>query len=179
MPRGSIEVITGCMFSGKSEELCRRLRRARVAKMPVMSVRHSSDLRYDPTAISSHAGQKFPALIASTTQEVWALGVQCQVLGLDEGQFFSDALVDVCEDLANAGVQVIVAGLEMTSEGKPFGPMPGLMVVADKVDKLTAICMSCGEPATRTFHKAGKSEQVEVGADAYEARCRPCWLRDR
>lgn len=179
MSRGSIEVITGCMFSGKSEELSRRLRRAVIAKKRVLSIKHSSDNRYDSTAICSHVGTRFPGVVASTTQEVREQGLEFDVVGIDEGQFFAPALIQVCEDLANTGVQVIVAGLDQTSEGHPFGPIPGLMVVADHVSKLTAICIGCGEPATRTFHKAGKADVVEVGADAYEARCRHCWQKGR
>jgi len=184
MSRGRIEVITGCMFSGKSSELVRRLRRAQIARRGVVVVKHASDDRYDARAICSHNGSKLEAVPAQTVQDIEravraTLG--CEVVGIDEAQFYGDELVILCEELANNGdgVRVIVAGLEQDSDAKPFGPIPALMVVAEEVTKLSAVCVVCGEPATRSYHKAGKAEQVEVGAAQYEARCRHCWLDGR
>jgi thymidine kinase len=179
MSRGRIEVITGCMFSGKSEELNRRLRRARIARKGVFAVKHASDDRYDESAICSHNGAKFEANPLATVADIRERSRGAEVVGIDEGQFFHPGLVELCEELANNGVRVIVAGLDQDSDAKPFGPIPELMVIAEDVTKLTAVCVVCGEPATRSYHKAGKAEQVEVGADAYEARCRACWNEGR
>jgi thymidine kinase len=163
------------MFSGKSEELSRRLRRAKIARKRVLSVKHSSDDRYDSKAICSHSGGRLEAVPLGTPDEILTAAVGYSVIGIDEAQFFPPGLVGVCEYLANQGKRVLVAGLDQDSDAKPFGPIPHLMVIAESVTKLTAICMVCGESASRSYHKAGKTEQVEVGASAYEARCRACW----
>jgi len=175
MPKGRIEVITGGMFSGKSEELVRRLKRAEIARRPVVAFKHASDNRYDDAKIGSHSGVKFDATPVTTLSELVDLAQGAEVVGIDEVQFFPPEIVDVCEELANRGVRVISAGLDQDSKGKPFGPIPHLMAIAEDVTKLHAVCMVCGEPACRSQHKAGKTKQVEVGANAYEARCRKCW----
>jgi len=172
---GRIEVITGCMFSGKSEELVRRLRRAQIARKRVLAIKHSSDDRYDVTDIGCHTGDKFKAVTAADVPELAALIQDVDVVGIDEGQFFHPGLVELCEELANNGVRVIVAGLDQDSNAEPFGPIPALMVIAEDVTKLTAVCVQCGAPATRSYHKGRKTDQVEVGANQYEARCRHCW----
>ena len=175
MPRGRIEVITGGMFGGKTGELVRRLRNATYAKKVVMAFKHASDDRYDDVKIGSHDGMKFDAIPKNTAAEILEAVADADVVGIDEGQFFHPGLVEACEAMANAGKRVIVAGLDLDSMAIPFGPMPHLMAIAEVVIKLHAVCMVCGEPACRTQHKAGKTEQVEVGADAYEARCRKHW----
>jgi thymidine kinase len=175
MPKGRIEVITGPMFSGKSEELVRRLRRAKIARKSVRAFKHASDDRYDAVKIGCHNGVTFDATPLSTVDELREATRGLEVVGIDEGQFFQPGLVELCEELANNGVRVIIAGLDQDSDANPFGPIPELMVLAEEVIKLTAVCVVCGEPATRSYHKAGKAQQVEVGAVAYEARCRACW----
>ncbi len=176
MPHGRIEVITGCMFSGKSEELVRRLRRAVIAKKSVRAFKHASDDRYDPTDIGCHTSVTFEARPVPSTLELIAAWSGADVVGIDEAQFFGESLGPLCEALANNGVVVIVAGLDLDSDGNPFGVIPYLMAIAETVTKLHAICMVCGEDASRSYHKGGKTEVVEVGADAYEARCRGCCL---
>jgi len=175
MPHGRIEVITGCMFSGKSEELVRRLRRAKIGKKSVRAFKHASDDRYDTVKIGCHTGATFDATPAGSVAELRERVRGLEVVGIDEGQFFHPGLVELCEDLANIGVRVIVAGLDQDSDAKPFGPIPHLMVIAEEVTKLSAVCIQCGEPASRSYHLTGKASQVEVGASQYEARCRGCW----
>jgi len=178
MSNGRIEVIAGGMFGGKSTELVRRLICAQIARKKVVAFKHAADDRYDAVQIGCHNGLRFQATPVSTSAEIMALvkaDPEIRVVGIDEGQFFDDDLPEVCENMANAGIRVIVAALDNDSKGKPFGPIPYLMALAEDVDKLKAVCMVCGEPACRSQHKAGKAAQVEVGADAYEARCRSCW----
>ncbi len=178
MDTGRVEVITGCMFSGKSEELVRRLKRAVIGRKDVAAFKHAADTRYDATNIGCHAGQTFPANPVKTADAIKTslLNRNVDVVGIDEAQFFGYAIGLLCEELANVGMLVIVAGLDMDSDGIPFGPMPALMAVADSITKLSAVCLICGEAATRTYHKTGKDSQVEVGANQYEARCRAHWL---
>ena len=175
MSRGRIEVITGGMYSGKSEELVRRLRRAEIAHKRVRAIKHASDDRYHQTSIGSHTGVLFEAVPLSSVAEMGFVVKGIQVLGIDEAQFFDPGLVDFCDEMANLGLRVIVAGLDQDSSGKPFGPIPHLMAIAEEVTKLHAVCVICGEEASRSYHKGGKTEQVEVGASQYEARCRTCW----
>lgn len=173
---GRIEVITGSMYCGKSEELVRRLRRATIARKRVVAIKHSSDDRYHQTHIGCHTGATFEATPLKTTEEIALyLDREVDVVGIDEGQFFEPGLLDLCEILATRGVRVIVAGLDQDSRGKPFGPIPSLMAVAEEVTKLHAVCVVCGEEASRSYHKGDKKHQVEVGASQYEARCRKCW----
>jgi thymidine kinase len=176
---GRIEVITGPMFSGKSTELLRRLRLAQIARKKTAAFKHSSDVRFSEDEISTHAEQRGWALAVSTPQEIlesW-LGRGAAVIGIDEAQFFDDDLTEVVERLADRGKRVIVAGLNQDSFGRPFGPMPALLASADDILVVRAVCMVCGEDATKSYRKPGAAQtQVLVGADqAYEARCRGCW----
>jgi thymidine kinase len=174
---GWIEVIVGSMFSGKSEELIRRLRRAQIAKRRVQVFKPAIDDRYSETHITSHSEMKLPSLAVSTSADILA-GVldDTEVVGIDEGQFFDAELPAVCTTLANRGKRVIVAGLDQDYLGRPFQPMPHLLAIAEYITKTLAICMVCGEPANHTQRLIKSKELVLVGAtDAYEARCRKCF----
>ncbi len=177
---GSIEVITGSMFSGKTDELIRRLRRATIARQNVQVFKPKVDDRYDKGKVTSHAGSEFEATPVARAEDIPEM-VQADttVVAVDEAQFFSDSIVPVVQALADQGIRVLVAGLDSDFRGEPFGPMPVLMAVAERVDKLQAICMECGEPASRTQRlidgKPAKFDDpvIVVGAsDIYEARCR-------
>jgi len=176
---GRIEVITGPMFSGKSTELLRRLRLAQIARKRTAAFKHSSDGRFSEDEIATHAEQRGWAMSVSTAREIaesWH-GKGAAVVGIDEAQFFGPELVDVVEELAAKGKRVIAAGLNQDSFGRPFGAMPELLARADEVVLVRAVCMVCGEDATKSFRKPGAElSQVLVGADQeYEARCRACW----
>jgi thymidine kinase len=177
MPKetGWIEVIAGCMFSGKTEELIRRLRRAQIAKQNVKIFKPKIDIRYSNTSIVSHSEQSLPSLLVSDAKEILSLSSDAQVIGIDEAQFFSQELVSICNQLANDGKRVIVAGLDQDYQGIPFEPMPHLLAVAEYITKTLAICVVCGNPADKTQRKTTSVERVVVGAaDIYEARCRKC-----
>lgn len=177
---GSIEVICGSMFSGKTEEMIRRLRRAVIAKQKVQVFKPVIDTRYDESRVTSHAGVDFEAVPIKRSSDIKKIAnSDTTVVGIDEAQFFDEGIVHVISDLANDGMRVIVTGLDMDFRGEPFGCIPVLMAKADKVDKLQAICMVCGEPAGRTQRLVdGKPAYYEdpiviVGAsEMYEARCR-------
>ncbi|MFN2198059.1 MAG: thymidine kinase [Anaerolineales bacterium] len=177
---GSIEVITGSMFCGKTEELIRRLRRAKIAKQNVQVFKPAIDNRYAVEKVKSHSGSEFDAKpVAEVAQIREKLDARTTVVGLDEAQFFPMEIVDLIQDLADHGIRVIVAGLDTDFRGEPFGPMPDLMAKAENVDKLHAICMVCGELASRTQRLVnGKPAHFDdpiviVGAsEMYEARCR-------
>lgn len=177
---GSIEVIAGGMFSGKSEELVRRLRRAAIARQKVQVFKPVIDNRYSVEKVTSHAGTAFDALPIQRAAEILThLEPDTTVVGIDEAQFFDDAIVDICDQLAGRGLRVIVAGLDTDFRAEPFGCMPTLMAKAERVDKLQAICMVCGEPACRTQRLVNGAPAhyhdpvVIVGAsEMYEARCR-------
>ncbi|HTP80832.1 MAG TPA: thymidine kinase [Bacteroidota bacterium] len=172
---GWIEVVCGCMFSGKTEELIRRLRRAQIARQTVAIFKPRIDTRYSAEHIVSHSEQSLVSTVVDDADEILKLSSEAQVVGVDEGQFFKPNLVDVCEKLANAGKRVIVAGLDQDYRGKPFEPMPQLLAVAEYITKTLAICVVCGNPADRTQRKTASTERVVVGAkDLYEARCRRC-----
>jgi thymidine kinase len=172
---GWIEVITGCMFSGKTEELIRRLRRAKIAKQKVVIFKPNIDTRYSTNSIVSHSEQSLPSILIKDVKEILDLIEDAQVIGIDEAQFFSNDLIDVCNKLADDGKRVIVAGLDMDYRGVPFEPMPQILSVAEYITKSLAICVECGNPADRTQRKTKSSERVIVGAaDVYEARCRKC-----
>ena len=172
---GWIEVITGCMFSGKTEELIRRLRRAKIAKQKVVIFKPIIDTRYSHNSIVSHSEQSLPSILINDASEILDLIEDAQVVGIDEAQFFSNNLINVCNQLADEGKRVLVAGLDMDYRGIPFEPMPQLLSVAEYITKSLAICMVCGNPADRTQRKTASSERVIVGAaDLYEARCRKC-----
>jgi thymidine kinase len=174
---GWIEVICGPMFSGKSEELIRRIRRAQIARQRVQLFKPSIDDRYSDSEVVSHSQQRLPSTpVASSVDILGCLGDKTEVIGVDEAQFFDEELVDVCQRLANLGKRVIVAGLDMDYRGEPFTPMPRLMAVAEYVTKQLAICMRCGNPANHTQRLTDDDATIVVGAqDTYEARCRRCY----
>lgn len=179
MPRdtGWIEVISGCMFSGKTEELIRRLRRAQIAKQNVLIFKPRIDNRYSVNHIVSHNEQSLISTVIDDPCDIIELSKDAQVIGIDEGQFFSSELVPVCETLASNGKRVIVAGLDQDYRGKPFEPIPHLLAVAEYITKTLAICMVCGNPADRTQRITNQQELVVVGAqNVYEARCRKCFV---
>jgi len=174
-------VITGPMFSGKSEELIRRLKRARIAKQRVASFKPDIDLRYHSSAIASHSSQTIDAFpVANVERMREALIHQLdavEVVGIDEAQFFDEGLLDFTMGLVYMHKRVILAGLDTTFAGEPFAPIPNLMAVADEVIKLSAVCIRCGAPAVHTQRLGKSQELVVVGAtDMYEARCRACFL---
>lgn len=174
---GHIEVITGGMFSGKSEELVRRLRRAVIARQRVQVFKPEADTRADGGRVVTRDKRELAATSVARSDEMrerLIFGVQ--VVGIDEAQFFDEGLVDLANDLADAGVRVIVAGLDQDFRRQPFGPMPRLLATAEYVDKVHAICVRCSGPAQYSQRIAGGGEQVQVGdTDSYEARCRRCF----
>ena len=177
MPKdtGWIEVITGCMFSGKTEELIRRLRRAQIAKQKVMIFKPQIDNRYSESSIVSHNDQSLPSIQIKDINDVLKLSSDAQVIGIDEAQFFSNDIINVCNELADNDKRVIVVGLDQDYRGLPFEPIPQLLSIAEYITKSLAICVECGNPADRTQRKTNSSERVIVGAaDIYEARCRKC-----
>jgi thymidine kinase len=164
------------MFSGKTEELIRRLRRAQIAKQEVIIFKPHVDTRYSPTHIVSHNEQSLSSIRVDNSKDILSLAKNAQVIGIDEGQFFSPELVGVCEQLAANGKRVIVAGLDQDYRGRPFEPMPHLLAVAEYITKTLAICMKCGNPADRSQRITKQQELVVVGArEVYEARCRKCF----
>ncbi len=177
---GRVEVITGPMFSGKSEELIRRLRRAQIARLRVASFKPDIDLRYQPDAIASHSAQTIEAAAVPNVERLRdalfpALDA-IDVVGIDEAQFFDDSLVGLTMDLVHRGKRVVLAGLDTTFAGEPFAPLPALMAIADEVVKLAAVCMLCGAPAIHTQRLGTNQRLVVVGAaGVYEARCRACF----
>ena len=189
-----LEVVVGCMFSGKSEELTRRLRREEIAGKKVFAFKPAIDNRYHPDDIASHSSVKFKAktfknaadLVDKIEKIIEKESDNC-VIGIDEVQFLDKGFASTIDGFANNGLKIIVAGLDMDYTGNPFGPMPELMAIGDKVIKLNAICVAkdengtiCGEPATRSYRIFEKNTQdiIQVGAlDSYEARCRECWKR--
>lgn len=173
---GWIEVIAGCMFSGKTEELIRRIRRAEIARQQVAIFKPRIDTRYSNDHIVSHSELKIPSTVVERPEEILKAVGSAQVVGIDEAQFFDMSIVDVVEQLANDGKRVIIAGLDQDYRGKPFEPIPQLLAVAEYITKTLAICVVCGNPADRTQRTTDASERVLVGAkDTYEARCRMCF----
>ena len=180
MSTGWIEVICGSMFSGKSEELIRRVKRAEIARQKVQVFKPAIDTRYEDREVVSHDGNKVSAYMVEKAEDIIAeLLPDVQVIAIDEGQFFDNSIVEVCQTLADNGKRVIVAGLDQDFRGEPFGPMPELLAVAEKVDKLQAICMVCRGPASRTQRLINgepayyDDPTILIGAeDVYEARCR-------
>ena len=174
---GWIEVVVGSMFSGKSEELIRRLRRAQIARQRVQIFKPSVDTRYATDHIVSHSELRIPSDTAKTARELLdQVRPDTEVVGIDEGQFFDAELPAVASELARRGVRVIVAGLDQDYLGKPFEPMPQLLAIAEYITKTLAICMVCGSPANHTQRLVASSERVLVGAQGtYEARCRHCF----
>ena len=180
-----LEVVCGCMFSGKSEELIRRLTRADIARQRVVAVKPLIDARYDVTAIASHAGRRWPCVAVQDAEQIMRVAEQHRpdVLGIEEAQFFDAALPDVARRLADDGVRVICAGLDLDALGRPFGPMPALMCEAEVVTKLHAVCVVCGADASRSQllidgEPAPWTDGPLInvgGAESYEARCRACF----
>lgn len=173
---GSIEVICGSMFSGKTEELIRRLRRAQIARLNVEIFKPRTDTRYDETAIVSHNQTSIPSTPVDSSSAILLLGSHVQVVGIDEAQFFDDELPNVCNTLANKGIRVIVAGLDMDFQGKPFGPMPALMAMAESITKVHAVCVKCGNPALYSYRLVPNDARILLGEmESYEPRCRHCF----
>jgi thymidine kinase len=174
---GWIEVIVGSMFSGKSEELIRRLRRARIARQRVQVFKPRIDTRYSTEDIVSHGEMRMESTVVGDTRELLQLvEAEVEVIGVDEGQFFDHDLPKVCSTLAERGVRVIVAGLDQDYLGQPFEPMPQLLAIAEYITKTHAICMVCGDPANHTQRLVASGDRVLVGAvGLYEARCRRCF----
>jgi thymidine kinase len=173
---GSIEVVCGSMFSGKTEELIRRLKRAQIAKLEVEIFKPKTDTRYDETAVVSHDLNSIHSTPVDHSSAILLYGSNTQVVGIDEAQFFDADLPDVCVKLANKGVRVIIAGLDMDFEGKPFGPIPALMAISDEVIKVHAVCMKCGGPALYSYRLVENKNQLLLGEkESYEPRCRVCY----
>lgn len=178
--KGQIEVICGSMFSGKTEELIRRLTRARLAKQQVEIFKPSVDTRYHETHVVSHNETSIRSTPVSFAGDILLLSGTCDVVGIDEAQFFDEEIVRVVQLLANQGNRVILAGLDMDFEGKPFDPMPKLMAIAEYVTKVHAICMKCGDLAAFSYRLSAGKEKVMLGEkDSYEARCRKCFHEDQ
>jgi len=176
--RGWIEVICGSMFSGKTEELIRRLRRARIANLRVGIFKPLTDDRYHPENIVSHDENSILSIPVPDAKAILDAISTVDVVGIDEAQFFDESLPDVCDVLALNGTRVIVAGLDMDYAGKPFGQMPALLARAEYITKLHAICMQCGNIANYSFRKSGIAEQLLIGnKDFYEPRCRNCYAK--
>lgn len=174
--KGWIEVICGSMFSGKTEELIRRLKRAKIAQQKVEIFKPLIDTRYDETAIVSHDANSIHSTPVNASSNILLLANDVDVVGIDEAQFFDSELPNVCLTLANSGIRVIIAGLDMDYLGKPFGPMPHLMAVAEYVTKVHAICVKCGHLANHSFrHKADDSLILLGEKDNYSALCRTCF----
>jgi thymidine kinase len=177
--RGWIEVICGSMFSGKTEELIRRLKRAMIANLKVKIFKPSMDVRFDEAKIVSHDTNSIISTPIDHSRQILELAGDTDVVALDEAQFFDDDIIEICDELAFRGIRVIIAGLDMDYLGKPFGPMPNLMAKADYVTKLHAICVQCGHIANYSYRKISNQEKIMLGEkDVYEPRCRRCYLLD-
>jgi thymidine kinase len=173
--RGWIEVICGSMFSGKTEELIRRLKRAKIANLKTEIFKPAIDVRYDENNVVSHDANAIQSTPIDNSQTILLLAEGVDVVGIDEAQFFDDEIMNVCEILALRGVRVIVAGLDMDYLGRPFGQMPYLLSIADYITKLHAICMRCGNIANISYRKTEQQGQVLIGEkETYEPRCRKC-----
>jgi thymidine kinase len=173
---GWIEVICGSMFSGKTEELIRRVKRAQIARLKVQCFKPSIDNRYSKDHVMSHDASKMQSIPVEKSWHILErLDDNTRVVAVDEVQFFDESVVEVCQKMANRGIRVLVAGLDMDYRGQPFEPMPRLLAVAEYVTKLSAICIACGGPASRTQRLVSTEERVVVGShESYEARCRFC-----
>jgi thymidine kinase len=173
---GSIEVICGSMFSGKTEELIRRLNRARIAKLKVEIFSPKTDTRFAENALVSHNSNSISSTPVENASSILLLGSDVHVIGIDEAQFFDDELPNVCNILANKGVRIIVAGLDMDFMGRPFGPLPAIMAIAESVTKLHAVCVICGNPALYSYRLVPDDSQILLGEkESYEPRCRICY----
>ncbi len=178
--RGRIEVICGSMFSGKTEELIRRLKRAKFARQRVEIFKPAIDTRYSAEDVVTHEGNAISSTPIDSSASILLFSSEVDVVGIDEAQFFDDGLVDVCNQLANNGIRVIIAGLDMDFRGMPFGPMPALCAIADEVSKVHAICVKCGNLANYSHRTVKNDKQVMLGETAeYEPLCRECYLKAR
>ncbi len=172
---GWIEVICGSMYSGKTEELIRRLKRATIARMRVLIIKPAMDNRYSSGHLVSHSDKRIPSCSVSSETEILQMSSEYQVIGIDEAQFFGPGLVGVCQTLADKGKRVIVAGLDQDFRGIPFEPIPQLLSIAEYITKTLAICVKCGNPANRTQRLIAASKRLLIGgSEIYEARCRKC-----
>lgn len=177
---GIIEVITGSMFSGKTEELIRRLKRARFARQKVEIFKPVTDNRYNLNEVVSHDDHSIPSSSVENSAAILLLSSDVEVVGIDEAQFFDKGLIEVCSKLAGQGLRVIVAGLDMDFKGEPFGPMPGMMAIADYVTKVHAICVRCGQVAQFSHRLVLGEKQILVGEKSeYEPLCRDCYRKTR
>ncbi len=176
--RGRIEVVCGSMFSGKTEELIRRMKRAQFAQQKVEIFKPAIDTRYSDDDVVTHEGVSIHSTPVDNSSSILLLGNECDVIGIDEAQFFDDHLVEVCNELAERGVRVIVAGLDMDFRGVPFGPMPALCAIADDVMKVHAICVRCGAQAYVSHRKVQDEKRVLLGeVNEYEPLCRVCYQK--
>ena len=173
---GWIEVVCGSMFSGKTEELIRRLKRAKIANLKVEIFKPQIDTRYHETEVVSHDSNSIMSTPVSSSQNILLLSSDVDVVGIDEAQFFDDGLPDVCEQLANRGIRVIIAGLDMDFLGRPFGPIPALLAKAEYITKVHAICVRCGALANHYYRLVESDTKVLLGEkESYEPRCRECF----
>lgn len=178
--RGRIEVICGSMFSGKTEELIRRLKRAKFARQRVEIFKPAIDTRYSQEEVVSHDSTTIASTPVDTSSSILLFTSEIDVVGIDEAQFFDNGLIDVCKQLADNGVRVIVAGLDMDFKGQPFGPMPGLCAIAEEVSKVHAICVNCGNLANFSHRTVDNEKQFLLGeTEKYEPLCRVCYQRAR
>ena len=176
MRRGRVEVVCGSMFSGKTEELIRRLRRAQFAKQRVEIFKPAIDVRYSEEEVVSHEGTSILSTPVDSSASILLMGQESDVVGIDEAQFFDDHIVEVCNELADRGIRVIVAGLDLDFRGQPFGPMPALLAIADEVTKVHAICVRCGALAYVSHRIVAGDKQVMLGEKhEYEPLCRECY----
>lgn len=177
--RGCIEVICGSMFSGKTEELLRRLKRAKIAKQEIEIFKPAVDTRYSEVEVISHDKNSIHSTVVEHSSNILLMSSNTEVVGIDEAQFFDMGLVDVCQQLADQGIRVIVAGLDMDYKRNPFGPMPGICAIADDVEKVHAICVECGRLANYSYRTVVNDKQVMLGElEEYKPLCRTCYLRN-
>ena len=178
MRRGRVEVVCGSMFSGKTEELIRRLRRAQFAKQKVEIFKPAFDVRYSEEEVVSHEGNSIPSTPVDSSASILLMAQESDVVGIDEAQFFDEHIVEVCNELASRGIRVIVAGLDLDFKGVPFGPMPALLAIADEVTKVHAICVRCGALAYVSHRIVAGERQVLLGEkQEYEPLCRECYAQ--
>ena len=178
MQKGSIEVICGSMFSGKTEELLRRLKRAQFAKLNIAVFKPQVDKRYNTQKVVSHNENTIQAIAVESAKDILRLAKQAQVVAIDEAQFFDSELITVCSELANAGVRVIIAGLDMDFLGKPFGIMPELLAIAEHITKVHAICIDCCAIANHSFRMTDDKNLIQIGEKKeYKPLCRECFSR--